>query len=141
MKCKVTKFWEVNYKILARILATPVVITAVNPNLGTPICFLCSQTPNLHHIMLDCTGTVTLRLFIMDTLELTWTNKVWIFGTNSTFYNPIIWLLNFTIYKAHLLALNGEKLSLKQCFLNKCEHYALLFPVVHPFIATSQSGY
>ncbi len=25
VKCKVTKFWEVNYKILMRILATPVV--------------------------------------------------------------------------------------------------------------------
>ncbi len=29
VKCKITKFWEVNFKILTQILAIPVVIAAV----------------------------------------------------------------------------------------------------------------
>lgn len=73
----------------------------------------------------------------MDVLELTWPNKIWIFGTSSSFYIPVIWLSNFTIYKAHLLALHGEKLSLKQRFLNECECYTSLFPVVRPFTAAT----
>ena len=60
VKSKITKFWEINYKILTRILATPMVITAVNPNLGTPVCFVCSGVANLYYILLECPGTISL---------------------------------------------------------------------------------
>ena len=139
MKCKVTKFWEVNYKILMRILATPVVITTSNPNLGTPVCFICSGVANLHHVLLECSGTVSLHNFIMKTLEVDWPNKYWIFGSMSIYYNPVIWVSNFSIYKAHLLSVNGDRLSLKQLFLNECECYVTVFPVVCPFTASFSS--
>ncbi len=103
VKCKVTKFWEVNYKILTRILVTPVVITASNPNLGTPMCFVCSGVANLHHILLEYSGTVSLCNYIMETLEVDWPTKYWIFGSMSIYYNPVIWVSNFSIYKVHLL--------------------------------------
>ncbi len=40
-KCKVTKFWEINYKILARILATPVVLAAVLGDVSMMYCSFC----------------------------------------------------------------------------------------------------
>ncbi len=85
-----------------RILATPVVITASNPNLGTPVCFICSGVANLHHVLLDCLGTVSLCNYIMRTLEVDWPARYWIFGSISMYYNPVIWVSNFSVYKVHL---------------------------------------
>ncbi len=140
VKCKITKFWEVNYKILMRILVTLVVIIASNPNLGILVCFICSDIANLHHVLLECSGTISLHNFIMETLDVDWPARYLIFGSTSIYYNPVIWVSNFSIYQAHLLSVNGDKLSLKQLFLNECKYYVTVFPVVHPFTASFSFG-
>ena len=73
----------------------------------------------------------------MNTLDVDWSIKHWIFGTSSIYYNPVIWVSNFSIYKSHLLSVSGNRLSLKQLFLNECECYVTVFLMVCPFTASS----
>ncbi len=55
--CKITKLWEVNFKILSRILATPVVIAAANKSPEMIWCKWCGDRANIDHILLHCPFT------------------------------------------------------------------------------------
>ena len=48
---KITKFWDVNYKILARILATPKIIAKVQGEENLCFC-ACGEEASLEHILL-----------------------------------------------------------------------------------------
>lgn len=51
-KCKVTKFWDINFKILSRILATPVVLSSLHSTPDKKNCFVCGERAGLEHILL-----------------------------------------------------------------------------------------
>ena len=59
--CKVTKFWQINYKILSRILATPKVISAVQGAENLQWCIWCGALGTLEHILLACPKTKELH--------------------------------------------------------------------------------
>ncbi len=66
--CKIMKFWEVNYKILSCILATPVILSAVHKNLALARCYWCGEQVNIDHILLYCDYTKTLHSFVSQHL-------------------------------------------------------------------------
>ncbi len=129
--CKVTKFWDVNYKILSRILATPVVLCTVNPNLRTLFCVECGVVVDISHILLTCVATKQIREEICVLMHIQLSDTHWIFGINSTYLLPLIWVVNFGVYKHHLSSFYRQKLSLKISIINELLYYAALFPVLH----------
>ena len=134
-KCKVTKFWDVNFKVLSRILATPVVLASVNPGCGSNMCSFCGEWAGLKHIMLHCPATVELHQFILTTFEENWDDDAWIFGHNNVYLNLLIWLVNFSKYKTHLQSFHSQFALLKLSFLNECSKFSRLFPVLEHFLS------
>ncbi len=131
-KCKVTKLWDVNYKILSRILATPVVIAVVMSESDMSKCTFCGDRAGLEHIVLCCTQTQHLHEFILTTFNKKWMEKMWVFGGQNIYLNPLIWICNFTIYKTHLVACHECCTLLEVSFLNECYWFA---PVAKDFLA------
>ncbi len=79
VKCKITKFWEVNYKILTQILATLVVIAAVHKNLVIAKCLWCQERANIDHILVHCVYTKYVRRSIIGALGEV-SKESWILG-------------------------------------------------------------
>ncbi len=108
--CKVTKFWEINYKILARILATPKIIAKVQQEDNLAICVWCGVEATLEHILIECVQTQNLHSFVAEWLFLagiTIGDSAWIFGTDSSTTNHCIWIVNFVLYILSLFAAMG----------------------------------
>ena len=61
LNCKISKFHEINYKILARILATPKIIAKVR---GQENIAWCGHLGTLEHILLHCKETKNLRYLV-----------------------------------------------------------------------------
>ena len=106
VKCKITKFWEVNYKILTQILAKLVVIAAVHKNPILAKCHWCQDRANIDHILVHCVYTKHLRRSIIGALGEV-SEESWILGGAGSSYDQVIWVSNFAIYKAHLKACHG----------------------------------
>ncbi len=49
--------------------------------------------------------------------------KMWIFGLKHPNSNPVIWVTNFAIYKAHLFALDNVIRPLLDVFLQECNRF------------------
>ncbi len=98
-RCKITKFWDVNYKILVRILATPVVLNAVNPETGTPNCVEYGAIAGISHILLSCVATKKIYTDICMMMEIDLFDSNWILGINSNYLLPLIWVVNFGVEK------------------------------------------
>ncbi len=101
VKYKITKFWEVNFKILTRILAIPVVIVAVHKNPNLAKCHWCQERANIDHILLHCVYTKQVRRSIIGALSEV-SEESWVLGGVGSYYDQVIWVSNFAIYKAHL---------------------------------------
>ncbi len=113
--CKVTKFWQVNYKILSCILAIPKTVAAVQKEENIQWCAWCGDQAMFEHILLTCKEIALLHKWVcsgkaFEGVRLV--KLVWIFGSSCPSINPIIWLTNFTIYKYYLLACAGQKVLL-----------------------------
>ncbi len=78
VKCKFTKFWDVNYKILARILATLVVLQAVNPEAGSAACVECGVVAGISHILLFCPTTRKVCATVCDLMCVNISDSGWI---------------------------------------------------------------
>ncbi len=63
--CKITKFWEVNYKILSQILATPKIISAVKKQENIQWCAWCGSLANIEHILLHCSHTILIHNYVL----------------------------------------------------------------------------
>ena len=63
-KCKITKFQEVNFKILSRILLIPAVLSAIKSNPSIGFCHWCGARANIDHILLDCVETKKLHKLV-----------------------------------------------------------------------------
>ncbi len=120
-----------NYKLLSQILATPVVLHAVNPGIGTPNCIACRAHAGISHIILTCPLTRSFHAHLCNILELTISEREWLFGIASTYVLPFIWLTNFVIYKFHLCSFYGERLPLLVHFSNELSQFASLYLVLH----------
>ena len=88
------------------------------------------QEGSLEHILLDCLETREIHKFLCQNsaLQCDLAHKAWIFGTNLVL-NPIIWVTNFVIYKAHLMACDGSKIPMKCLLHDDMSQFALLFPI------------
>ncbi len=135
--CKVTKFWQINYKILSRILATPKIIAAVCNAENLQWCVWFGALGTLEHILLDCKHTVCLHQFLTQH-NIFAGKKIgachWIFGSCSTFLNPIFWLCNFAVYKSHLQACNNVLVCPFDQVGFEFERYSGLYPVLKEFL-------
>ena len=133
VKCKITKFWDVNYKILARILATPVVLHAVNFRGGSANCIEYGAVAGISHILLHCPATIQVCTWVCKLMQVEILDTNWIFGVQSSYLLPLIWMVNFGVYKHHLCSFHGQRLSLWNGILNEMTRYAPLFRVLHDF--------
>ncbi len=107
--CKITKFKEVNYKILSRILLMLKLLSRIVTKPELQWCVWCGVEASLEYILLTYPSTIDLYLLVIKIAfhDHTITSKSWILGITCQEKNPIIWLTNFTIYKCHLKACNG----------------------------------
>ncbi len=58
MQYKVSKLWEINFKILSRLLATPMVIAAICGRWDLVPCAWCGERGSIDHILLQCPETL-----------------------------------------------------------------------------------
>ncbi len=119
------KLWDVNYKILTHILATPVVIAAVHNERALQWCAWCGARALISYILVEYPETVALHNFIESKVifPLQDMKACWIFSLKSNGLNPIIWVTNFVIYKAHLIATDGKGVNLQDLFLQECNKF------------------
>ncbi len=126
--CKITKFKEVNYKILGRILAMPKLISWVHKEDNLYWCIWCGDEGSLEHILLNCVKTKEVHTWIQNEYDMpSVKQKHWIFGKSHQFWNPIIWVVNFALYKVHILACEGKVCPPVDLVQSKCARYADLF--------------
>ena len=105
-KCKINKFHDINFKIIHRILATPVLISRVWKCPKLAKCWCCGGLANIDHILIDCPQMVLLLDFVRSKIDLPLMPRDRVFGILGT-DAPIVWLVNFAIYKAYLMAMEG----------------------------------
>ena len=125
-KCRINKLQEVNFKIIHWILATPAVISKVrgSPRLAT--CGWCGDYANIDHILLRCLETTALvdKVCHATGMELTLIDRV--FGTLCS-GAPVVWILNFAIYKAHLIQCDETNIDIVEIFKHTAQLYQTEF--------------
>ncbi len=131
VSCKITKFRDINFKILARILVMPKILASIHKEENITWCAWCGMEGSLEHILLDCPETRGIHKFLCwnSAIQCNLACKAWIFGTTNPVLNPIIWVTNFVIYKAHLMACDGSRMKMKCLLHDDMSWFALLFPV------------
>ncbi len=102
--CKINKFCEVNFKILHHILATPSLIVKIRKDPILTLCFHYGALADINHTLLNCNATMLMHQEICESLDVEIAPQEWILG-HSCLVNPVIWLTNFMLYKAHLMAM------------------------------------
>ena len=111
--CKITKFWDVNFKILLCILATPKIISKICGEDNIHYCAWCGCDATLEHILLQYPNSRCLHASVYSKIKASsFSDETWIFGHMNAKFNPIIWITNFCIYKCHLVACQGSKLEI-----------------------------
>ena len=130
-ECKYTKFWEINFKILARILLTPKILSHMKQDMLKYL--WCRQEGTLEHMLFQCTYvTKVWKIFVEDNTALlgAWSPCVWCFGSIKWHNNPIIWIVNFAIYKSFLRAMDGYKDCLYTVVQSESMKYECVFPIL-----------
>ncbi len=107
--CKITKFREINFKILSQILVMPKVISKVKHAENLAFCVWCGGLAMIEHILLWCPETKHLHDYIKSVVKSPFNYAHWIFGHCKSTINPVIWMVSFSIYKSHILACEGHK--------------------------------
>ncbi len=132
LDCKVTKLWEINYKILAHILTMPVVVAATRKVAKLQWCVWCGEKASLSHVLLSCTETGTVHQWVHNhtLLKSVSNTSIWIFGQKDKKLNPVIWVTNFAIYKSHLQALDGYVLPISEQLERELLRFQTIYPVL-----------
>ncbi len=130
--CKITKFLEIKYKILTRILATPTVLSSIHKDPVLNVCSFCGMRVNIDHILLYCPYTTNLHRIIMDKMGLV-NQLTWIFGGAGKKWDLVIWVYNFAIYKAHLMCSHGKSATPENQFVNEYFWFASVFSELKSF--------
>ncbi len=134
--CKITKFWEVNFKILARILATPVVIAAANKSPEMIWCKWCGDRANIDYILLHCPFTHCVHWYVEAVLRKI-SQDVWILGGVGPKTDQVIWVVNFLVYKAHLQACHGKVITPLDIFQEDILRFSPLYSGLACIVKTS----
>ncbi len=82
--CKYTKFQELNFKILSRILLTPKIMAAVKSEPDLSACPWCKGLGTLEHMLIICkTVSSAQKSLVLRNKNLmpSWKEHYWIFGT------------------------------------------------------------
>ena len=92
---------------------------------GSPrlaICGWCGDYANIDHILLRCLETTALvdKVCHATGMELTLIDRV--FGTLCS-GTPVVWILNFAIYKVHLIQCDGTKVDIVEIFQHTAQLY------------------
>ena len=95
-------------------------------------CFCCGQVADLSHIILECESTRQIHEWIVIGLELDppLEQEQWVLGYSKS-VNPLLWLLNFALHKAHLVSVEGQVVVLKEVVKTTLCTYVPLFPNSH----------
>ncbi len=109
-----------------RILVTPTILSSIHKDPVLSICLFCGMRANIDHILLCCPYTTNLHRIIMDKMGLV-NQLTWIFGGAGKKWDPVIWVCNFAIYKAHLMCSHSKSVTPKNQFVNKCFRFASVF--------------
>ena len=105
--CKITKFHEINFKILSRILVTPKILSKIKGEENLQWCAWCGELASLEHILLSCEHTKKSHWVECTFSTEHFMDVDWIFGHKTHSYNCLIWICNFTLYKCHLHVCKG----------------------------------
>ena len=132
MRCKINKFFEINYKILTRILVTPTVLSSIHKDPALNICSFYGMWANIDHILLCCPFLTKLHRIIMEKMSMV-NQLTWIFGGARKKWDPVIWVYNFTINKVHLMCSHGKPVTPQDQFINECFQFASVFPELKLF--------
>ena len=134
MCCRVFKFLKINYKILTRILVIPAVLAAIYRNPALSRCGYCGGRANIEHILLECSSTQLLHCLVM--IQIGQINPItWIFGGAGKQCDPVIWVCNFAIYKAHLMHCHGKSVDLEELFIKEWYCFASVFSGLKNFLS------
>ncbi len=126
--CKITKFREINFKILSQILVMPKVISKVKHVENLAFCVWCGEVAMIEYILLWCSETNHLHDHIKSVVKCLFSDTDWIFGHCKSTINPVIWIINFSIYKSHILACEGHKPQIFEQAYEELVRYQSLFP-------------
>ncbi len=126
---KITKFREINFKILAWILAIPKIISCIKKAENLQFCYCCGAVGSLEHVLLVCKEIQLVHNLVAQVAKQKFLCKHWIFGYELSHLNPFIWIMNFTIYKCHILACEGQRPIFEQMYI-KLVQFTPLFKVL-----------
>ena len=132
--CKYTKFCEINFKILAQVLLTPKILASMKSLPHLAFCPWCGDLGTLEHMLLTCILVSKAWKLLINrnkNLMLPWEMHNWIFGMKRNSLNPIVWVINFTIYKCYLHAINGYHDVLENMIQSECARYSTIFPILN----------
>ncbi len=133
-KCQFSKFQEVNFKILARILLSRKILSVVREKNELSRCLWCLGSGSLEHYLFSCVKARETRALILHkncNLLSPWSTCVWCFGAMKSELNPIVLVVNFGIYKAMIQKVEGYHIkSLYDFVCSECSRYEHLFHVL-----------
>ncbi len=107
--CKINKFHEINFKILARILVMPKMLSSIKGKDNLQWCAWCGKLGSLEHVLLWYPEIEKVHKWVIKMYKTKYFKpKHWIFGQKILDWNQLIWVCNFTLYQCHLLACEGH---------------------------------
>ena len=125
-QCKITKFFEINFKIFHCILATPALIAKIRKDKQLEHCYWCGERADLNHILLECASSNMVYSVVEQITDVELDLQQQILGM-SQMVNPLIWIANFSIYKAHLQACDHLFVPPLEQFKLEVKKYTSLF--------------
>ena len=131
-KVKISKLRDNNFKILHRIMATPYLISKVCKEPKISKCFWCDEQADLNHILLGCSVTQKIHndlIIKLGDLE----DQDWIFGTGNPEINQIIMVVNYELYKVHILAVSEYTGTLENIVDKTLKHFAPVVRAIRTF--------
>ncbi len=129
---KISKLRDRSFKILHRILATPHLIFKICKDPKIAICQWCGDIANQEHILLHCPVIRDIKDDLIIKLGDICQSE-WIFGTKDADTSQIIVVINFAVYKAHILAVSGYIGMLFEIVEQTLQCFALLIRAIRTF--------
>ena len=90
-----------------------------------------SELASLERILLNCCETKKVRSWVMEHFPLPKLSaKHWIYGLKDKRLNPVFWITNFMVYKCHILACEGIRVSPVTQLDSEYARYSNIFPIL-----------
>ncbi len=130
--CHISKLRDCSFKILHRILATPNLISYVRKNNTLRQCQWYDAIANIDHILLYCLATIAIHdelTIKLGDLEM----KEWILSCQDQDVCDVVTVVNFAIYKAHLLSTSGYTGLLNDIVVQSLQCFAPVVRAIRTF--------